>query len=601
MSFETDTAVGNVLASEAVEGEVVAGGVVTGGIEKARGVASEVIEGEVVGGAAVGGEMVRKEAVMEGEVIGGEVVEKEAVVEGEVIEGEVVDEEAGKGEVIEGEVVEERRLVRGEEMTKEEKGAMCLPVGGEGELWEWIRKYVGIEVPRRSFCGCHSAPFDYIKMVYFHSDRDVVVWGPRGGGKTRLAALATLLDLLHRPGFGVRVLGGSAAQSSKIWEHLVPDLKRLVPDLIDGKIFSTRLRLKTGASAAALPQSQYAVRGVRVEKLRCDEVEMFRPQVWSAAGAVTRSMKLGNGRMVGGGVEAISTYHESNGMMAEILHKASINRTPVLSWCILDVMAKCERPAEACGSCELWKECGGKARERRPDGSAWAEGFVPVEDVIATKRRVSEEMWESELLCRRPARKGRVFQQFCEGEHVGVFEVADVVEGNLQMGVDFGYRNPFVALFLARGKDGRVYVVDEYVCTEKTVCEHLVEMRKSKPWVVWEVACDPAGNSRNEQTGRTSVNLLRKAELHVKTKSTKIIDGIEAIRKLIKPAVGGSKLVIHPRCATLIEALREYRYDEKSRSELPLKDGEFDHPIDALRYWVMNEEGGGEVGSKAGY
>ena len=32
-----------------------------------------------------------------------------------------------------------------------------------------------------------------------------------------------------------------------------------------------------------LAQSQRAVRGLRVQKLRCDEVEMFNPSIWEAA------------------------------------------------------------------------------------------------------------------------------------------------------------------------------------------------------------------------------------------------------------------------------------------------------------------------------
>ncbi len=38
--------------------------------------------------------------------------------------------------------------------------------------------------------------------------------------------------------------------------------------------------MKNGAKAAVLAQSQRAVRGLHVQKLRCDEVEMFDPQVW---------------------------------------------------------------------------------------------------------------------------------------------------------------------------------------------------------------------------------------------------------------------------------------------------------------------------------
>jgi hypothetical protein len=46
-------------------------------------------------------------------------------------------------------------------------------------------------------------------------------------------------------------------------------------------------------------------------------------------------------------------------------------------------------------------------------------------------------------------------------------------------------------------------------------------------------------------------------------------------------------LFVHPRCVRLIKALRSYRY-AAGGSELPVKDGEHDHLIDALRYHYMN-------------
>jgi hypothetical protein len=68
------------------------------------------------------------------------------------------------------------------------------------------------------------------------------------------------------------------------------------------------------------------------------------------------------------------------------------------------------------------------------------------------------------------------------------------------------------------------------------------------------------------------------------------LEGIELIRRAIRSGDGQSKLVISPRCPRLIEAMECYHYPESRRapSELPLKDGLFDHPIDALRYFFIN-------------
>ena len=70
-----------------------------------------------------------------------------------------------------------------------------------------------------------------------------------------------------------------------------------------------------------------------------------------------------------------------------------------------------------------------------------------------------------------------------------------------------------------------------------------------------------------------------------------ILEGIELIRRAIRSGDGTSSLVVSPRCQRLIEALRCYHYPDGGRAacgELPLKDGLYDHPIDALRYFFVN-------------
>jgi len=62
------------------------------------------------------------------------------------------------------------------------------------------------------------------------------------------------------------------------------------------------------------------------------------------------------------------------------------------------------------------------------------------------------------------------------------------------------------------------------------------------------------------------------------------------IRAALKPAAGKPTLFIHERCARLIKAMRSYHYAEGG-SELPVKDGEHDHLVDALRYWFVNRSG----------
>src|SRR4051812_28315404 len=171
-----------------------------------------------------------------------------------------------------------------------------LPIRSDQWLLSWLEEFLGLRMPTVPVCAGHDAPFDYMKHAYFEPTKDVVVWAPRGGGKTRLAAAATLLDLLHKPGVQCRILGGSLDQSLRMWEHLRGDVHRCAKHLIDPELRDKHfIRLMAGSKAGVLAQSQKAVRGLRVQKLRCDEVEMFDPGVWEAAQLVTRSMNRVSG------------------------------------------------------------------------------------------------------------------------------------------------------------------------------------------------------------------------------------------------------------------------------------------------------------------
>src|SRR5215208_1210301 len=94
------------------------------------------------------------------------------------------------------------------------------------DLHRWLKTNLGLNVPRKPVCGGHAAPFDYVQASYFEPAQDVVVWAPRGGGKTTLGAALTLLDLLHKPGVQARILGGSLEQSLKMWECLKEEVDR---------------------------------------------------------------------------------------------------------------------------------------------------------------------------------------------------------------------------------------------------------------------------------------------------------------------------------------------------------------------------------------
>jgi len=139
---------------------------------------------------------------------------------------------------------------------------------------------------------------------------------------------------------------------------------------------------------------------------------------------------------------------------------------------------------------------------------------------------------------------------------------------------------------------GIVRVIDEYIRTRATIDVHAGEIKSRTPVSEERVAatfCDPAGAGVNDVTGTSVVRELRTLGIMVRFRRSGILEGIELIRRAIRSGEGQSTLIISPRCQRLIEALQCYHYSQSgSAGELPLKDGLYDHPIDALRYFFVN-------------
>lgn len=487
------------------------------------------------------------------------------------------------------------------------------------QLHEWLRLTLGVEAPRVALLPGSSAAFDYLCHAFFEergdSPGDCVVWACRGGGKTFYGALATLLDLLFKPGIEVRILGGSAEQSQRMHEHLRrfferPELSRLLEE----RVTQRRVRMRSGSVAEILAQSETSVRGCRPQVLRCDEVELFDPEVWRAAQLVARSKRCGPVG-VRGRVEAFSTMHRAHGLMAEITGDRGSRR--VFRWGVVDALERCA-PERACGACALLPECAGRAKAAR--------GHIAVEDALAMKRRSDDASWRSEMLCERPRRDDLVFPEFDRATHVFAHEWpvrsrvepverASVVgdgplveagilpasgrgdeerfDGSLLWvcGMDFGFRAPTVVLFAAVDSSGVVRVVEERVAREATLEKHIGAMLGSRwPRAAW-VGVDPAGNQRSLQSGVSEVTALRRAGMTVRDRRFALEAGLRMVRARLAPASGSPTLFIHERCATLIESLERYHYRaDRPESDAPVKDGA-DHAVDALRYLVQNLDG----------
>jgi hypothetical protein len=493
------------------------------------------------------------------------------------------------------------------------------------DLKNYIRVFLGIDIPDKQICSEHNSPMDYLwhsfncdfgqrltaesaenaKENHNNSfsavsaslrrdsakgfarsavkllNGDCIVWANRGGGKTDLAAIATLLDCVFKPDCQVRILAGSEDQAGRMYQYLTNFLRNGFEKFLDGPVRKTGCKFLNGSAVDVLTQSQASVRGQHVQKLRCDEVELFDPDVFNAAKFTTLSSNNAIAAM-----ESISTMHKPYGLMQKLVSAAPKTNTHVFKWCVWETIEQCAD--RNCSTCPLWSDCAGKAKQ--------SAGYLKIDDCITQMRRSSRIGWEAEMLCIKPNLENVVFDQFDPALHVKSIDY----DANLPLyrSLDFGFANPFVCLWIQVDNEGVVRVIDEYIRNRATIDVHAAEL-KARTWhglparadesCVIATYCDPAGAGANDVTGTSAVRELRSLGINVRYRRSGITEGIELIRRAIRDGTGQSRFIVSPKCPRLIEALTCYHYpDTPAGDELPLKDGVYDHPIDALRYFFIN-------------
>lgn len=485
------------------------------------------------------------------------------------------------------------------------------------KLRQFVDENLNFRVPAKPICQGHCSPMDYLWHAYAcdlrtkakikNSERtqfadtahrqddqaarltsgDCIVWANRGGGKTQLAATVTLLEGLFKPGCQTRILAGSLDQSCRTYEYLCEFIDEAFADRLDGRMLKNECRFVNGTTVRALPQSMRAVRGRHIHKLRCDEIELFDEEIYAAARYITHST---NGLVAA--IESLSTMHRPYGLMQKLVDSAETNGVPVFRWCLWETIEPCT-PDRSCSRCELDSYCQGKARD--------ADGYLRIDDCIAQMKRSSRIGFESEMLCLRPNTENAVFGDFDPTVHVATVPYNPQLP--LYRAMDFGFRNPFVCLWIQVTPDECFRVISEYSASQLKTADHAIAVKARTPCAESRVAatfCDPAGASTEQVSGRSSIAELERAGIRIKSKSSKIMDGIEKIRAALRSGDGQVRLVVDAKCAVLIKSLRCYHYrDSQSKllSELPEKDGEHDHAVDALRYFFINYQKPAKVDS----
>ena len=256
------------------------------------------------------------------------------------------------------------------------------------ELWAVTRTMFGLQIPRVRVCHDHCAPFEVFADSYFGREGVIVVKGSRGlsGKSYELAGLGLVTTVLH--GCKTNVLGGSAAQSVNVHEHMGhfwshPNAPRYMLAEEPTK-FETKLR--NGGRIKALMASNRSVRGPHPARLFLDEIDEMELEILDSAMGMPMDQEVGlagHETVIPASTLMTSTHQYAAGTMSAILARAREKGWKSVSWC--------------------WRE-----------SSNPIDGWLNLSLVKAKKRDVSKRMWEIEYELGEPAIEGRAITS----EHV---------------------------------------------------------------------------------------------------------------------------------------------------------------------------------------
>jgi hypothetical protein len=472
--------------------------------------------------------------------------------------------------------------------------------------------YWGVRVADRPACRGHSAPLDFLAAWVLDRPPISLVHGPRGGGKSFLAALATHLNSLRYDRHGTRILGGSLAQSQQIYDALA-EFEAARPDASPFTSFTkTSARYVTGSDVSILSASRTSVRGPHVPTLCLDEVDEIEPEIREAATGMCMER-----RGVSASISMTSTWHNVGGPMAGLVERGDRGDFPLFRFCTFDVLERCpearsgpfvggEALYERCPACPLVKWC--HSERDRNGGRPLAKlsaGHYAIDSLIQKVRANSLRTFEADYLCRGPKADGVWFKDFDDRANVtedAEFDPALPVHDSIDSGVFTGA----VLFQVRRGAPGRhrVNVFADYL-TEGLGAEdnasaivRLIGSRCGPAAVVHST--DPAGGSRNAigptvvaEYERAGLRPLRRWPVGPKADRLAFVEG------LICSADGTRALTVHPRCKATIAALKAYRRAKRAGQWMDWpEDPQHPHEelVDALAGGLMVEfpEGNGQ-------
>lgn len=377
----------------------------------------------------------------------------------------------------------------------------------------------------------------------------------RQAGKSTTVAALALHTVLFTPGSLVLLLSRSQRQSSELFRKIIEFYQAAESqgaNLVGVAARSAlRLELKNGSRIVSLPGHEGTIRsysGVRL--LVIDEAARVPTDLYRA---VRPMLAVSGGRLI-----ILSTpfgrrgffYHAWTDQATDWLRfEVRAEQIPRISRAFLD------EEVRTLGQSWFNQEyaCSFEARE----GLVFPEFPQGLVRSLPDELRERVKAWESRVTT---------------GQNWGGSPSDSVHPLRLVGGIDFGFRNPFAAVWGVLDRQDVLWIFGEHYRRQVPLHQHAAELPRSVYWYA-----DPAGANEIAEL-RCGGFVVRKGDNSLRT-------GIAAVTSRIQT---GRLKVVADRCPHLLAEARLYRYpsssDHAADQENPID--EHNHALAALRYLV---------------
>lgn len=379
--------------------------------------------------------------------------------------------------------------------------------------------------PSRILLAQGLQPDAWQKQLLYSRDRQILLCCSRQAGKSTVVSALVLHQALFHPRSLILLLSPSQRQSGEIYRKVLDGYRAVNRWMPAKQKTEFRLELANGSRILCLPGREETIRSFGgVSLIVLDEAARIRDDLYRS---IRPMLATSRGRLV-----ALSTPFGQRGWFYDEWRTGSAFRK----------------------ICIPWKEC----------------PRIDPEFIAGEVQSMGQQWVDQEYNCCFHSTEGLVYPEFS----TTLVPSFPLPEGQRVGGIDFGWRNPFAALWGVLDEQDILWIRQERYVSETPLHEHR-RWLQAQGRVIWYA--DPAG--------RTEIEELRAANLVVRKGDNEIRSGIAAITARIRT---GRLKVSEDTCPALVREAQLYRYPTPQERSL-LGENPVDqnnHALAALRYLI---------------